>query len=1202
MNIFALWGEIEINRQKAETDIKAVEKQADTSGKRMESSFEKVTKAIGTAVKRVDDFGKKATKLGTDLSKTLTAPIVGVTAALAALTAKSSDTAGQIEDLSRKMGISTDAFQEMNYWATQNGLSQAELERAVGRLNQRIGLAANGNEGYARALERLGVSMADVKNGTITTEQAMATTIRTLSQMTNEQEKSAVAADLFGTMLARNLMPALSDGALSMEDAARKAHELGLVLDAEAIAKASEFGDRLDDMKAGLSAATTEIGMSLAPTFEALVRVVIDKVVPAIRSFGDWLNRLINWFGNLSGGAQKTILAITAFAVAVGPAIALVGKLSTGVGVLLSAFGSLVTFISTKLIPAILGLNLKMVVITAAIAAVAAGAYVIIRAWEDAKNALSAIWDGIKAGVERLDLGITLAMAKLDLAIYQFVQSVLSNFSALEKIPIIGNLFSGATSSIANNVEQTTNKIAALERALEDNAAKSEDALERRRDAIAGIGDQIKEDVAAIMSFFSLDPVEAAEVEREITDIFTNLYELEYEYTDVVAGESEDRADERAFFEQLWNDRLFDLTAERLEKLEAEYKEAVAIAEELGADKTAIEEWYAISRTQIIEEEEQRKTEIARKEQEKRNEEARRALERIEQIEGDYRRKLFEQSADYIDVLQREKQEQIAIALEAGADWLLIDKYYNNLIAQERQKRADELARIAQDEAEELARIKKAEADAELAEQKRLEDERNRFVADYHRRLFEQSADRIDILQREKQEQIAIAQELGADWFVVDTYYNSLIAKERQKRADEILKIAEQEAEAERLIQERKAEEIARIEADWHKKLFEQSADRIDILQREKQEQIQIAMDAGADWLAIDEYYNNEIIKERERRAAELARVADKEAEDALAAQEKIQQARLSFEQSWADKAASLDTSPEARLAQLEVERGRILEQAEELYKGVEGSHLAIEAIDTYYAKRRGQIEEEIAEGQKSWWEKKMDELDPPLERLKSVVWDAGKTLFEFGKAIASGNWLDAFLAILMETESFAKAMELLGAVLDPVIALFDAVLAPIINFLLKLWNGIIDALSKISIFGWKPFGGLADKKIGLVGEDSASGGGGGKGTGGRQVSEITGPTRDLLTDLMAPLANFGQIVAPIQDIRNILYERLPNYDAFGMDFAGAGAIGPAVVIENLYVTAPTTGVDDISRATIDQIEKALAGRINLGIRGRGGR
>jgi len=204
-------------------------------------------------------------------------------------------------------------------------------------------------------------------------------------------------------------------------------------------------------------------------------------------------------------------------------------------------------------------------------------------------------------------------------------------------------------------------------------------------------------------------------------------------------------------------------------------------------------------------------------------------------------------------------------------------------------------------------------------------------------------------------------------------------------------------------------------------------------------------------------------------------------------------------------------------------------------------------------------------------------------------------------KAIKAGNWRDVFLSLLMETEAFAKAMELLGAVLDPVIALFDAVLAPIINFLLKLWNGIIDALSKISIFGWKPFGGLADKKIKLPGEDDGGGSGTGRG-GGRQVSEITGPTRDLLTDLLSPLAHLAQIVSPIQDIRQILYERLPNFNQ--MEFAGAGAIGGDIVFESgaIVINSSGTSATELSRDMLDAIEREMARRINFGVRGRGGR
>jgi hypothetical protein len=234
----------------------------------------------------------------------------------------------------------------------------------------------------------------------------------------------------------------------------------------------------------------------------------------------------------------------------------------------------------------------------------------------------------------------------------------------------------------------------------------------------------------------------------------------------------------------------------------------------------------------------------------------------------------------------------------------------------------------------------------------------------------------------------------------------------------------------------------------------------------------------------------------------------------------------------------------------------------------------------------------------------KLDQLDEPMSRLVDAVYTAGATLFEFGKTIASGNWLDALLVILMETESFAKAMELLGKVMKPIVALFDIILRPIVEGLLKLWNGIIDALVSINIFGWRPFEGLAKHKVSW--DDDAGGGSGGRGggTGGRQVSEITGPTRDLLVDLLSPLANFGQIVAPIQDIRNILHERLPNFDAFGMDFAGvgAGAIGPGVVIENITVHSSAKDGRQLARDMMDEIEREMARRFNRGVRGRGGR
>jgi hypothetical protein len=230
----------------------------------------------------------------------------------------------------------------------------------------------------------------------------------------------------------------------------------------------------------------------------------------------------------------------------------------------------------------------------------------------------------------------------------------------------------------------------------------------------------------------------------------------------------------------------------------------------------------------------------------------------------------------------------------------------------------------------------------------------------------------------------------------------------------------------------------------------------------------------------------------------------------------------------------------------------------------------------------------------------KLDQLDEPMNRFTDAIFSAGRSTLEFGKALLSGNWLDALLTIIMETEAFAKAMEFLGAILQPVIALFDAVLLPVIEAIISIWNFVLDKLASISIFGWRPFARLTEAMIETSRDKKTSG----DSSGGRQISEITGPTRDLLVDLLSPLANFGQIVAPIQDIRNILYERLPNFNALSLDFAGAGAIGGDIVFEAgaIVINSSGTSATELSRDMLDAIEREMARRINFGIRGRGGR
>ena len=120
--------------------------------------------------------------------------------------------------------------------------------------------------------------MEDVTNGTITTEDAFATSLQTLSNVTNENEKAALATELFGTKLARDLLPALNDGSLSFDEAKQKAQEMGLVLSEDTIDAGVKFQDSMDDVKRSLGSVKNNIGAQLLPMFQSMLDWIMDHM------------------------------------------------------------------------------------------------------------------------------------------------------------------------------------------------------------------------------------------------------------------------------------------------------------------------------------------------------------------------------------------------------------------------------------------------------------------------------------------------------------------------------------------------------------------------------------------------------------------------------------------------------------------------------------------------------------------------------------------------------------------------------------------------------------------------------------------------------------------------------------------------------------------------------------------------------------
>lgn len=320
----------------------------------------------------------------------VSAGIAAVGAAAWGAAKSTADHADRIAKTSRQLGINAQAYQELEYALGQYGLSTQDTDRAIGRLNQRIGLAVSGNDKYADAFAGLGVAVQDTNGDLRDTDAVMMDTIEALSQIEDPALRSARASEIFGTRMARKLMPALEDGSAGIDDLRERARELGIVMDDDALTAAEDFGDALDDFQRSTEAATHGIGAALLPILIDLMGVVQERVVPAIQSAAERVVDLIDRFRSLPGPVQEAVAVGVALVATLGPMLTLGRAL---LGPLVGLAGGF------------LGLG-KAILLTPVgwiVAALALLGYGLYQAWQrsdEFRSVVTEAWEAVKRAAE----------------------------------------------------------------------------------------------------------------------------------------------------------------------------------------------------------------------------------------------------------------------------------------------------------------------------------------------------------------------------------------------------------------------------------------------------------------------------------------------------------------------------------------------------------------------------------------------------------------------------------------------------------------------------------------------------------------------------------------------------------------------------------------------------------------------------------
>lgn len=224
------------------------------------------------------------------------------------------DSAGGLGEQAAQIGVSTKALQEYRFAATQVGLSTQEMELGLQQLTRRLGDAAQGAKAPSEALERLGLSVEQIRG--MDTGDVIPLIAQGIAALPDPAQRAAVAVDLFGKS-GQKLLPLLENGAAGVEAFRIQAQQLGVVLSEGEIAKADETADKLAALNYQIEAQQNKKLLENADAVIAYEEAIGSFKLAAITAVGDLerANQRYNaWALEFNANLRSAINGVVAFA------------------------------------------------------------------------------------------------------------------------------------------------------------------------------------------------------------------------------------------------------------------------------------------------------------------------------------------------------------------------------------------------------------------------------------------------------------------------------------------------------------------------------------------------------------------------------------------------------------------------------------------------------------------------------------------------------------------------------------------------------------------------------------------------------------------------------------------------------------------------------------------------------------------------
>lgn len=350
--------------------------------------------ALARARQEADGHLGAMKQMAQEVGMAMTAMGAAIVGGLGLAVTNFANTGDEINDMSKKIGMSTEEVSKWGYALGQSGGDLSTLQTAV------RGLAANmdqelqgaltatndGLDQQSSAFQRMGLDVQQLR--ALKPEDQFMRVAMAVAGVSDPMERAALAQQIFGRA-GMELLPVLSEGEAGIREMFSQAERAGAVFTAAEAAMGDQFNDAVGKLTESLQGASKELALALIPDLIKFIGYVTETVI----GVKDWAKAN----PELASTLVQVVGGIGVFLSVAGPILVVLPGLATAFSFLGTAAASV-----GGVFAAVAGMiSLPVIATVAAIAAIGYAAYTLYENWDAVAAFFGDFWNNLQGMTEQ---------------------------------------------------------------------------------------------------------------------------------------------------------------------------------------------------------------------------------------------------------------------------------------------------------------------------------------------------------------------------------------------------------------------------------------------------------------------------------------------------------------------------------------------------------------------------------------------------------------------------------------------------------------------------------------------------------------------------------------------------------------------------------------------------------------------------------